>query len=126
MPRIVGVDLPKDKKLLFALPYIFGVGLEMSRRIIQALNLDPNLRANRLKESEIAQINSFIQSHYQVEGDLRRDIQQNIKRLVSIGCYRGSRHKAGLPARGQRTRTNARTRKGKKKTIANKKVAPKK
>jgi small subunit ribosomal protein S13 len=125
MPRIAGVDLPKKKRLEIALTYVYGVGLKRSQDILQALNLNPDMRAEELTEAQVAQLTSYIQTTYVVEGDLRREIQQNIKRLVSINCYRGLRHRLGLPVRGQRTKTNARTRKGKKKTVANKKIATK-
>ncbi len=121
MPRIAGIDIPKKKRLEIALTYIFGVGLKRSQDIIKALELNADMRAEKITEAEAAKLTSYIQNTYLVEGDLRREIQGNIKRLVSIGCYRGIRHRLGLPTRGQRTRTNARTRKGKKKTVANKK-----
>jgi small subunit ribosomal protein S13 len=125
MPRIAGVDLPKKKRLEIALTYVYGVGLKRSQDILQALNLNPDMKAEELTEAQVAHLTSYIQTTYVVEGDLRREIQQNIKRLVSINCYRGIRHRLGLPVRGQRTKTNARTRKGKKKTVANKKIATK-
>ncbi|MBM3192720.1 MAG: 30S ribosomal protein S13 [Chlamydiae bacterium] len=125
MPRIAGVDLPKNKRLEVALTYIYGVGLKRSKDVIAALNLNPDMRSEQLTEAQVAQLTSYLQTTYVVEGDLRREIQQNIKRLVSINCYRGMRHRLGLPVRGQRTKTNARTRKGKKKTVANKKIATK-
>lgn len=121
MPRIAGVDIPKKKRLEVALTYIYGVGLKRSQDIIKALNLNADMRAEELTEAQTAQLTTHIQTTYVVEGDLRREISGNIKRLVSINCYRGMRHKLGLPVRGQRTKTNARTRKGKKKTVANKK-----
>ena len=121
MPRIVGVDIPKKKRLEVALTYVFGVGLERSKEIIKKLGLNPDMRAEALTEAQVAELTTYIQTTYVVEGDLRREVQGNIKRLVSINCYRGIRHKLGLPVRGQRTQTNARTRKGKKKTVANKK-----
>ncbi len=121
MPRIAGVDIPKKKRLEVALTYIYGVGLKRSQEIIKALGLDLDMKAETLTEAQAAQLTSYIQTTYTVEGDLRREVQGNIKRLISIGCYRGIRHRLGLPVRGQRTSTNARTRKGKKKTVANKK-----
>ncbi len=121
MPRIAGVDIPKKKRLEIALTYIFGVGLSRSKEIIKALDLNVDMKAEALTEAETAKLTSHIQTTYAVEGDLRREVQGNIKRMISIGCYRGIRHRMGLPVRGQRTQTNARTRKGKKKTIANKK-----
>ena len=125
MARIVGFDIPKNKRLEIALTYIYGIGLKRSKDIIQALELDGDMRTKALKEEQIAKIASHIQSKYLVGGDLKREEQKNIKRLISISCFRGGRHRLGLPVRGQRTRTNARTRKGKKKTVANKKVATK-
>lgn len=122
MPRVIGIDIPGNKRLEVALTYIFGIGRTLSNRIIEQLGLDKNMRAQNLTEEDIARISAELQSKYVVEGDLRRQVQNNIKRLVGINCYRGTRHRLGLPVRGQRTRTNARTRRGKRKTIANKKV----
>ncbi len=124
MTRILGVDIPDSKRLEISLTYIYGIGKKKSCEIIQKLNLDPNLRTHKLRPEEVASITTLLQKEYMVEGDLRRYVQNNIKRLVSINCYRGMRHRAGLPVRGQRTSTNARTRKGKKKSIAGKKKAP--
>lgn len=124
MPRVVGVDIPDNKRLEVALTYIFGIGDATSREIIKKLNLSPDLRAHKLTADDIARLNTLITSDYVVEGDLRRQVQNNIKRLVSIHCYRGIRHRLGLPVRGQRTRTNSRTRKGPRKTVAGKKKAP--
>jgi len=124
MPRIIGVDIPDNKRLIISLTYIYGIGDTVSQKIIERLNLDPNMRANQLTQDDIAQINTLLQSEYMVEGALRRQVQNNIKRLISIHCYRGMRHRSGLPVRGQRTSTNARTRKGKTKSIAGKKKAP--
>lgn len=121
MARVLGVDIPDNKRLEISLTYIYGIGRCISNEIIKRLGLDPNLRAHKLTQDDIARINNLLQSEYVVEGDLRRQVQNNIKRLINIHCYRGTRHRAGLPVRGQRTRTNARTRKGKRKTIANKK-----
>ncbi len=121
MPRVLGIDVPENKRLEISLTYIYGVGRCLSNEIINRLGLDPNMRAHKLSPDDIARINSLLQSEYVVEGDLRRQVQNNIKRLISIHSYRGLRHRSGLPVRGQRTRTNARTRKGKRKTIANKK-----
>jgi small subunit ribosomal protein S13 len=112
MPRIVGVDLPKDKRIEIALTYLFGVGRTRAQALLREAKMDPNKRARELTDEEIAKLAQLIQSRHKVEGDLRREISGHIKRLVDIGSYRGSRHKRGLPARGQRTRTNARTRKG--------------
>jgi small subunit ribosomal protein S13 len=123
MPRIIGIDIPANKRLVIALTYIYGIGKKLSQEIIGKLGLDENKRAKDLTSEEIAQLNTLLSSReYIVEGDLRRQIQNNIKRLVAIHCYRGLRHRLGLPVRGQRTRTNARTRKGKRKTMANKKI----
>src|SRR3990167_1227371 len=117
MPRIAGVDIPKKKRLEVALTYIYGVGLKRSQEIIKSLGLNVDMKAEEITEAQAAQLTSHIQTTYTVEGDLRREVQGNIKRLISIGCYRGIRHRLGLPVRGQRTSTNARTRKGKKKTV---------
>jgi small subunit ribosomal protein S13 len=121
MPRVIGIDIPDNKRLEVSLTYIYGVGRCLSNEIIEKLGLNPNMRAHNLSEDDIAKINAILQSEYVVEGDLRRQIQNNIKRLISIHSYRGMRHRLGLPVRGQRTRTNARTRKGKRKTVAGKK-----
>jgi len=121
MPRIIGIDIPENKRLEVSLTYIYGLGRKLSKDVIAKLGLDPNMKASGLKEDDIAKINALLQSEYVVEGDLRRQVQNNIKRLISIHSYRGTRHRLGLPVRGQRTRTNARTRKGKRKTVANKK-----
>ncbi len=121
MPRVIGIDIPDNKRLEIALTYLYGIGRRLANQLIAKLNLDPNMRAHRLTEDDIAKLNALLQSQYIVEGDLRRQIQNNIKRLISIHSYRGMRHRLGLPVRGQRTRTNARTRKGKRKTVANKK-----
>lgn len=121
MPRVIGIDIPDNKRLEISLTYLYGIGRKLSNDIIKQLGLDPNMRANKLSQDEIAKLNTLLQSQYVVEGDLRRQIQNNIKRLVSIHSYRGMRHRNGLPVRGQRTRTNSRTRKGKRKTVANKK-----
>jgi small subunit ribosomal protein S13 len=122
MPRIIGIDIPGNKRLEVALTYLYGIGRTLSNQIIEKLNLDKDMRAQNLTEDDIAKINAVLQADYVVEGDLRRQIQNNIKRLIGINCYRGMRHRLGLPVRGQRTRTNARTRKGKRKTVANKKI----
>lgn len=117
MPRIVGVDIPKDKRIEVSLRYIFGIGPARAREILAQTKIDPNKRAKDLSDQEVASINTVIQKDFKVEGDLRREIQQNIKRLMDIKCYRGIRHIKGLPVRGQRSRTNARTRKGPRQTI---------
>ena len=114
MPRILGVDIPRDKRIEAALPYIYGIGPVIAKKILAEVKIDCNRRAKDLSDEEIAKITSVIQNKYVIEGDLRREVSQNIKRLIEIGSYRGTRHRKGLPARGQRTKTNARTRKGKK------------
>ncbi len=121
MPRVIGVDIPDNKRLEISLTYLYGVGLMRSKEIIAKLNLNPDMRARELTEDIIGRINQLLQAEYVVEGDLRRQVQNNIKRLISIHAYRGTRHRVGLPVRGQRTSTNARTRKGRRKTVANKK-----
>lgn len=121
MPRVIGIDIPDNKRLEISLTYLYGIGRRLSNEIIQKLGLDPDLRAHKLTQDDIARINNLLQSEYVVEGDLRRQVQNNIKRLISIHSFRGLRHRLGLPVRGQRTRTNARTRKGRRKTVANKK-----
>lgn len=123
MPRVIGIDIPGNKRLVISLTYIYGIGSAVSEEIIQKLGLDPNMRAHNLTDDEVSKLNAILQSEYVVEGDLRRQVQNNIKRLISISSYRGMRHRVGLPTRGQRTRCNARTRKGKKKTVAGKKKA---
>lgn len=123
MARIAGVDLPKNKRVEVGLTYIYGIGVSSSRDILQKAKVDPNRRVSELSDEEVASIRSVIQTDYKVEGALRSEVQMNIKRLMDIGSYRGLRHRKGLPARGQRTRTNARTRKGKRKTVAGKKKA---
>jgi small subunit ribosomal protein S13 len=122
MPRVIGIDIPDNKRLEIALTYLYGVGRTLSNEIIEKLKLNRDMRARELTEEQIARLNAILTSEYVVEGDLRRQVQNNIKRLVGIHCYRGMRHRLGLPVRGQRTRTNARTRKGKRKTVANKKI----
>lgn len=117
MPRICGVDIPKNKRTEVALTYIYGIGPTLSSKILKASGVSPDIRAKDLTEEEISKLSAVIQSNYKVEGDLRREISGNIKRLIEIGSYRGLRHKRGLPVRGQRTHTNARTRKGPRKTV---------
>jgi len=121
MARISGVDLPKNKRIEIGLTYVFGIGRRTSNDILAAAGVSPDTRVKDLTEAEESKIREVIDASYMVEGDLRRDVALNIKRLVEINCYRGQRHRKGLPVRGQRTRTNARTRKGPRKTIANKK-----
>lgn len=123
MARVAGVDLPKQKRLDIALRYVYGIGPVLANAIIAELNLDPAKRVKDLTEGEVNQINNLITKEYKVEGDLRREIQANIKRLIDIGSYRGARHKRNLPVRGQRTKTNARTRRGKRKTVGAGKAA---
>ncbi|HKJ81790.1 MAG TPA: 30S ribosomal protein S13 [Ignavibacteriaceae bacterium] len=124
MARIAGVDLPKNKKVLFGLQYIFGIGETIAAEIIEKTKINPDKKVAELTDEEVAEIRAVLQSDYKVEGALRSEVQQNIKRLMDIGAYRGIRHRRGLPARGQRTRTNSRTRKGKRKTVAGKKKTP--
>ena len=121
MARISGVDIPNQKRVEIALTYIYGIGLKSSKDILARTGIDPDKRAKDLTEDEIAKLRDEIENNYTVEGELRREVAMNIKRLVEINCYRGIRHRKGLPVRGQRTKTNARTRKGPAKTIANKK-----
>ena len=121
MARIAGVDLPKEKRVEIGLTYIYGVGLSTSQKILATTGINPDTRIKDLTEDEVNEIRNYVNKNLMVEGDLRRDVALNIKRLVEIGCYRGIRHRKGLPVRGQKTKTNARTRKGPKKTITNKK-----
>lgn len=125
MARISGVDIPREKRVEIALTYIFGIGLPSSKKILAATGVDPNTRVKDLSEADVQKLRREIEDHYRVEGDLRREVSMNIKRLIDIGCYRGLRHKQGLPVRGQKTKTNARTRKGPRRTVANKKMAGK-
>ncbi|MCG0238180.1 MAG: 30S ribosomal protein S13 [Bacillota bacterium] len=117
MARIAGVDLPRDKRIEAALPYIYGIGWSRSREILKATGINPDTRVRDLTEDEVARLREYIEKNYKVEGELRAEVQQNIRRLIEIGCYRGLRHRRGLPVRGQRTKTNARTRKGPRKTV---------
>ncbi|HAW15102.1 MAG: 30S ribosomal protein S13 [Clostridiales bacterium] len=121
MARIAGVDLPNDKRIEIALTYIYGIGTTSASDIIRDTGLNPDTRVKDLTEDEVAKIRDVIENNYTVEGDLKREVASNIKRLTDIGCYRGRRHRMGLPVRGQRTKTNARTRKGPKRTVAGKK-----
>ena len=125
MARISGVDIPREKRIEIALTYIFGIGLPSSKKILAATGVDPNIRVKDLSEADVQKLRREIEDHYRVEGDLRREVSMNIKRLIVIGCYRGLRHKLGLPVRGQKTKTNSRTRKGPRRTVANKKMAGK-
>ncbi len=121
MARIAGIDLPRNKRIEVALTYIYGIGRPSSQKILTKAGVDLNTRTDDLTEVEVAKIREIIDREFKVEGDLRRDVTTNIKRLMDLGCYRGLRHRRGLPARGQRTKTNARTRKGPRKTVAGKK-----
>ena len=125
MARIAGVDLPREKRVEVGLTYIFGIGLPTSQKILREIDLSPDTRVKDLTEQQIGKLREYIEHHVKVEGDLRREVSLNIKRLVEIGCYRGVRHRRGLPVRGQNSKTNARTRKGPKRTIAGKKKATK-
>jgi small subunit ribosomal protein S13 len=122
MARIAGVDLPREKRVEIALTYIFGVGLPTARRILADTSINPDTRVKDLTEDEEQKLRAEIDEHYKVEGDLRREVTMNVKRLMEIGCYRGLRHKQGLPVRGQKTKTNARTRKGPRRAIMGKKI----
>jgi len=126
MARLIGVDLPREKRMEIALTYIFGIGRTRSLETLAAAGVDPNKRARDLTDEEVVKLRDHIESSYKVEGDLRREVAADIRRKVEIGCYEGIRHRKGLPVRGQRTRTNARTRKGPKRTVAGKKKAGKK
>ena len=125
MARIAGVDLPREKRVEVGLTYIYGIGLTTSQQIIAETGINPDTRVKDLSENEISKLREYIEHHLKVEGDLRRDVSLNIKRLMEIGSYRGVRHRRGLPVRGQNTKQNARTRKGPKKQVAGKKKAPK-
>jgi small subunit ribosomal protein S13 len=124
MARIAGVDLPRHKQIVYALPYLFGIGPAAARSICKATNIPPNKKTEELTESEIKRIRDVLDADYKVEGDLRREIQMNIKRLMDLGCYRGLRHRRGLPVNGQRTHTNARTRKGPRKGLVSRARKP--
>ena len=121
MARLVGVDLPRDKRIEVGLTYIYGIGLTTSKKILAEMGINPHTRTNDLTEEDLVKLRDYIQNNIKVEGDLHREVSQNIKRLMEIGCYRGLRHRKGLPVRGQRTHTNARTRKGPRKQIGGKK-----
>jgi len=124
LARIAGVDLPKNKRIEIALTYIYGIGGSSARKILQATGVNPDIRVHKLADEDVTKLRSVIESDYKVEGSLRGEVTMNIKRLIDIGCYRGLRHRRGLPVRGQRTKTNARTRKGPRKTIGGRKAAP--
>ena len=125
MARISGVDVPREKRVLISLTYIHGIGRTSAANVCEAIGVDPTTRVRDLTDDEVTSIRSFIDQQFKVEGDLRREVSQNIKRKMDIGCYQGLRHRRGLPVRGQRTHTNARTRKGPRKTVANKKQVTK-
>jgi len=125
LARIAGVDLPRDKRIEYALTYIYGIGLTSARNILRAANVNPDTRVRDLTETETARMREIIEREYRVEGDLRREFQLSVRRLIEIGCYRGTRHRRGLPCRGQRTNTNARFRKGPRRPVAGKKKAKK-
>jgi small subunit ribosomal protein S13 len=125
MARIAGVDLPREKRIEIALTYIYGIGQTTAKKIIAATGINPDTRVKNLTDEEASRLRNEIENNHRVEGDLRREVAMNIKRLMDIGCYRGMRHRLGLPVRGQRTKTNARTRKGPKRTVAGKKKAVK-
>jgi small subunit ribosomal protein S13 len=125
MARIAGVDLPRDKRVEIGLTYVYGIGRSRSNQMLDALDIDYNTKVRDLTDAEVLSIRQFIDSNYKIEGDLRREVAQNIKRKIEIGCYQGLRHRKGLPVRGQRTHTNARTRKGKRVAIAGRKKVTK-
>jgi small subunit ribosomal protein S13 len=125
MARIAGVDLPRDKRVEIGLTYVYGIGRSRSNQMLEALDIDYNTKVRDLSDGEVLSIRQFIDSNYKIEGDLRREVAQNIKRKIEIGCYQGLRHRKGLPVRGQRTHTNARTRKGKRVAIAGRKKVTK-
>ena len=126
MARLMGVDLPRDKRMEIALTYIYGIGRTRSQEILAATSIDRDLRTKDLSDDQVTQLRDYIEGNLKVEGDLRREVQADIRRKIEIGCYQGIRHRRGLPVRGQRTKTNARSRKGPKKTVAGKKKAGKK
>jgi small subunit ribosomal protein S13 len=126
MARLAGVDLPRDKRMEIALTYIYGIGRSRSKEILATTGVSPDLRSRDLSDEDLAKLRDLIENNYQVEGDLRREVQADIRRKIEIGCYQGIRHRRGLPVHGQRTKTNARSRKGPKKTVAGKKKAGKK
>jgi small subunit ribosomal protein S13 len=121
MARIAGIDIPREKRLVISLTYIYGIGPTSAQKVCEAAGVDPSTRVKDLTDAEVTALRAFVEENFKVEGDLRREVNQNIKRKMEIGCYQGLRHRRGLPVRGQRTHTNARTRKGPKKTVAGKK-----
>ncbi len=126
MARIAGVDIPREKRVVISLTYLYGIGRALSEKILEATSIDPSIRVKDLDEAQVTKLREYIDRNFVVEGDLRREVNMNIKRLIEIGSYRGLRHRRNLPVRGQRTRTNARTRRGVRKTVAGKKKATKK
>ena len=126
MARIAGVDIPRDKQVLFSLPYIYGIGRPTATKVLQQTNIAPETMVRDLTDDEVLRLRAVIEGEHVVEGDLRREIRQNIQRLIEINCYRGQRHRRGLPVRGQRTKTNARTRRGARRTVAGKRRAARK
>src|SRR5262245_62467199 len=126
MARIAGIDIPREKRLEISLTYIFGIGRPTAQKLCADLGLDPDTKVSALTDDEVSRIRAYVDENLRIEGDLRRDVQQDIKRKIEIGCFQGVRHRKGLPVRGQRTHTNARTRKGPKRTVANKKKAVRK
>ncbi|MFN8442261.1 MAG: 30S ribosomal protein S13 [Caldilineaceae bacterium] len=126
MARIAGVDIPREKRVVISLTYLYGIGRTLSEKILEATSIDPSIRVKDLDEAQVTKLREYIDRNFVVEGDLRREVNMNIKRLIEIGSYRGLRHRRNLPVRGQRTRTNARTRRGVRKTVAGKKKATKK
>ena len=126
MARIAGIDIPREKRVEISLTYIFGIGKPTAQKLCTDLGLDRDTKVSALTEEEVTRIRAYVDEHLRIEGDLRRDVQQDIKRKIEIGCFQGVRHRKGLPVRGQRTHTNARTRKGPKRTVANKKKAVRK
>jgi len=125
MARIAGVDIPRNKRGVISLTYIFGIGQSNARKILEMAGVDPDIKVDDWDDQQLTNVRNIINEHFKVEGSLRSEVQMNVKRLMDIGCYRGIRHRIGLPLRGQKTKNNARTRKGKKKTVANKKKATK-
>lgn len=126
MARIAGVDIPNDKQVLFSLPYVYGIGRPMAARILEQTQVDPTTKVRDLTDDEVARIRAVVEGEHVVEGDLRREVRQNIQRLIEINCFRGYRHRRGLPVRGQRTKTNARTRRGVRRTVSGKRRAARK
>ncbi|MYH40626.1 MAG: 30S ribosomal protein S13 [Chloroflexi bacterium] len=126
MARVAGVEIPDDKQILFSLPYVYGIGNATARKILQQAQIDETTKVRDLSDAELVRMRAIVENEHTVEGDLRREVRGNIQRLVEINCYRGNRHRRGLPVRGQRTKTNARTRRGARRTVAGKRRAPRK